>query len=49
MLWFISVILALGKFRQEDCKLEVSLGYIAILCLKKENRVHMNNKITDWV
>jgi hypothetical protein len=27
---------ALGRIRQEDCKFEVSLSYIAIPCLKRE-------------
>jgi hypothetical protein len=27
--WYTSIILAIGKLRQEDCKFEVSLGYKA--------------------
>jgi hypothetical protein len=35
--WHMHVIPALGKERQEDCELEVSLGYTANSCLKKKN------------
>jgi hypothetical protein len=32
--WHISVILALRRWRQEDCKFKASLGYIVTTCLK---------------
>jgi hypothetical protein len=32
----MSVILALGRLRQEDCKFKVSLGYIGETLFQKE-------------
>jgi hypothetical protein len=34
--WFMPIIPALGRLRKEDRKFEVSLGYLARPCLKKE-------------
>jgi hypothetical protein len=34
----MSVIPALGKLRQENCKFEASLGFIVRACLKKQNK-----------
>jgi hypothetical protein len=34
-LWYISIIPALGRLRQEDCKFVTRLGYIARPCLQK--------------
>jgi hypothetical protein len=36
--WYIPVIPALGRQRQDDHKFEDSLGYIERLCLKKQKR-----------
>jgi hypothetical protein len=35
----VPVILAHGRRRQEDLKVKASLGYIAIPCLNKNNRL----------
>jgi hypothetical protein len=35
-LWYMSVILAPRRWRQEDPQFEASLDYLARLCLKKE-------------
>jgi hypothetical protein len=37
-LWYTPVISALGRLRQEDSKLEASLGYIERLSQKKKRR-----------
>jgi hypothetical protein len=34
--WYISVILALGRMRQENGEFKDSLGYITRPCLKKQ-------------
>jgi hypothetical protein len=36
--WRTTVIPALRKLRQKECKLEVSLGYIGRSCLKKKKK-----------
>jgi hypothetical protein len=36
--WFIPVMPAFGKLKQEDCKFVASLGYIVRLYLKKQQR-----------
>jgi hypothetical protein len=36
--WLTPVIPALGKLRQKDSKFEASLGHVAGLCLKKQNK-----------
>jgi hypothetical protein len=41
--WYIPVIPALGKLRQEDCKLEASLYYKVRPCLKKKQREKKNH------
>jgi hypothetical protein len=33
--WYTPVIPACRRWRQEDCKFKISLGYTASLCLKK--------------
>jgi hypothetical protein len=43
MWWSTSVILALGKWRQENYEFEASLGYIEELCLKKLNTKQTNH------
>jgi hypothetical protein len=35
--WYMSVIPALGRLRQEDSKFKVSLGYIITSSFKKKN------------
>jgi hypothetical protein len=37
MVWFMPVIPALWKLRQEDGNFKVSLHYLARLCLKNTN------------
>jgi hypothetical protein len=38
MQWYISVIPAFLRLRQEDHNFETNLGYIARPCLKKQNK-----------
>jgi hypothetical protein len=40
--WYRSVILALGRLRQEDMEFEISLGYVVRSCLKTK---HTNTQI----
>jgi hypothetical protein len=42
MWWYIPIIPALRRLRQEDLKVETSLGYIVRPCLKKKK--NNNNK-----
>jgi hypothetical protein len=36
--WYTSVILALRRLSQEECRFKVSLGYLSRPCLKKQNK-----------
>jgi hypothetical protein len=38
---YITTIPAVGRLRQEDCKIKASLGYIAGSCLKRRSFVHL--------
>lgn len=37
----LPVILTLGRLRQEDCRLETSIGYMARYCLKRGSPKHL--------
>jgi hypothetical protein len=41
--WCKPVSLALRRLRQENLELEVSLGYIARLCLQKQRKIKENH------
>jgi hypothetical protein len=42
--WYIPVIPAPRRLRQEDCKFKVSLGYIVRPSLKKKKREEENKR-----
>jgi hypothetical protein len=42
--WGMSIIPAPKKYRQEDCKLEASLGYILRSCVKKKKKACLPSK-----
>jgi hypothetical protein len=44
VLWYISVILAPGRLRQEDLKVEAKLGYTVRSCLKSNRKKKIKKK-----
>jgi hypothetical protein len=46
--WFMTILPAFGRARQEDCEFQARLGCIAIPCLKKVAFIFESRKILAY-